>query len=245
MRIILGIIKEIASKMSISAFLVSFVGLVVLEIISYLVGKNIKNNQSIENYNTKLLMRISEFIIFLTGISICFLGYWLIKEIKSTSEILAADLLFPVILFIIGNVMYHFIKKINRGKDIEDDEFVRNRKFLMFVTLICLTGIGFIAKNQAVDRYAPNTGLLILNIIVGRFLWFDTNLESFKKDIMGFKPTKSYFKEMILPIFIINLIFLYIITKEENIVYGVFGGVTTGVILTVIIIIIVKLKEKF
>lgn len=247
MKIILDLIKEIISQMSLVSFLVSFLGLLSLEIISYLVGMNTKNNKSIKNNSDKLSMRIFEFIVFSSGIAICFLGYWFIKEFKATNQIVTSDILFPIVIFFMGKVMYYLIKKIN-GIEIgnnEDDEFDNNRRFLMLITLICFIIIGFIAKNKSINTYSTNTGLLITAVIIGRFLWFDTTWESFKDDISKFKPTKSYFKEVVTSVLIVILGSIYIITREENIVYGVFAGLTLGVILTVVVLLYLKLKNRY
>lgn len=237
MGVILLVFKESFSKKSLSAFWISFLVLFIVEVLAYNFGKKLKSENSqnrIKSMNTRLI----EVIVFSTGIAICFLGYWMIKDLNQDNQLLVTDILFPLITSFVGILMFWVIKTINvrLDYDTEDEQFIKNRKFLMLVTLIYFIVIGFISfsKIETKGQFMPNTGMLIFAVIIGRFLWFDTTCKSLVDDIRGFKPTLVYFVETAVIFMIISLIVFYFVSRTVKVLYGIYWGMQIEILFVIV-----------
>lgn len=236
------IIKITLREMSWSSFIIAFVVLLLLEVVAFIIGPKIEKNVSFKDNIRGSVHRLIEFNIMAAGLSIGLLGYWIVKDLNPNNTVLAADILLPILLLIIGRFVHKLcsIAKRNNSKStsVDREAETRNEKFLILVVLLYLMIIGFMSDTK--------TGAIILAIILGRFLWIDTTWKTIISEIQDFKPTSKFALQLVIPIGLISIIlFKFVFPMNASSIYGVFWGLTIELFITGIVLVIRNINKKY
>lgn len=126
MQLIFAIFKEYNNQSTVSLVL-AFTLLLLIESIAYKKGNTIlyASNKRFKLISACVL-RLCEFIIASFGIAICFIGYWIFKELKSDSYIANLDVLLPFVLFGFGFVINVIITYIYSRRD--QDKYTKKER---------------------------------------------------------------------------------------------------------------------
>lgn len=219
--------------MSIESFCISLVGLLTIVAIANFIGKRIaqnKNKEEIMNNVNTFNIRLIRFLAQLFGIMFGLIMYWEYKDINKSSEFISSDIFLPIILLILGKLLYILLSFIGKETLIDNDERNNNR-FTTLLVLTSLSVIGFIGNVYI--------GAAITGIILGRFFWFDTGFNDFIETVKSFKPSKDCLLAVMIPITIMILAVTLVHNNVANL-YGVFWGMLTAIIISITVIVNLK-----
>lgn len=234
---VLDFILNSIKSMSVKTYIISLLLILAVVALIYVIGKIIAHSEKkilLMDFVHRFNVRLIRFFIQLFGITFGLIMYWEFKSMYGNDDLIASDILLPLVLLLLGKALYILSGQI--GKKICDHrEDSNNNRFTTLLVLISLAVLGFYNNIYI--------GGAITGIILGKFFWFDTKLKDFKRTIKSFKPSFDCLLTVIIPLAIMVIALIVAYENPENL-YGVFWDMLTGISISFLVIYMGKRVKK-